>query len=58
MSTIRKSIETVYAAATFAERNLPQEAKALLQEQPQTVKAQVRPSTQAVKRSRPTLQAK
>lgn len=58
MSTIRETIETAYAAAAFAERNLKAEAQVLMQGQTQRATPRATASTQADKRPRPTLQAK
>jgi len=58
MSTIRETIETTYAAAAFAERNLSAESTQLLQGQGPRTNARVEKGKQVEKRPRPTLQAK
>ncbi len=58
MSTIRETIETVYAASAFAERGLQAEAQALTQGRRATATTRAAASAQAEKRPRPTLQAK
>ena len=58
MSTIRETIETAYAATTFAERNLSADATLLLKGNRPQPKAQTEAVKQVEKRPRPTLQAK
>ena len=58
MTSLRDTMETTFAAAAFAERNLNQEARALVatSEQSKRQTPSVRPATQA-KRPRPSLKA-
>jgi hypothetical protein len=58
MNSLRDMMETTFAAAAFAERNLPQEARECVEERlrKQSVNANACPKAQA-KRQRPSLKA-
>jgi hypothetical protein len=58
MSTIRETIETTYAAAAFAERNLSREANLLLKGESSRPDARVGSGKKAEKRPRPVIQVK
>ena len=58
MSTIRETIEDIYAANAFAERGLNTEASLLLKGDDRQPVVQATAVKQAEKRPRPTLHAK
>lgn len=58
MSTIRENIETTYAAAAFAERNLSKEASLMLKGESSRPGARVESGKKADKRPRPVMQTK
>ncbi len=58
MSTIRETIETTYAAAAFAERNLSSESTRMLKGEPNRTGVRAEAGKTAEKRQRPVMQAK
>ncbi len=58
MSTIRETIETTYAAAAFAERNLSEESTLLLKGDRPRANARPESGKKVENRPRPVLQAK